>query len=40
MKFEAVPVRDNGRDQVGTGGIIRGDYQSTQNLIRLEAMDR
>lgn len=34
MKFYAIPVRDSGRDQMGTDGVISGEYQNTQNFIR------
>lgn len=34
MKFYAIPVRSNGRDQLGTCGIISGEYKSLQNFIR------
>lgn len=34
MKYIAFPVRKNGRDQVGTIGMIYGQYQSVQNFLR------
>lgn len=34
MKYYGIPVRDNGRDQMGTFGVIHGQYQSVQNFLR------
>lgn len=34
MKFFGIPVRSDGRDQMGTFGVITGNYQSTQNYLR------
>ena len=34
MKFYAIPVRENGRDQMGTCGVISGEYKSVHNFIR------
>lgn len=34
VKFYGIPVRNDGRDQMGTGGTISGNYQSVQNYLR------
>lgn len=34
MKYFGIPVRKNGTDEMGTIGVVSGEYQSCQNFIR------
>ena len=34
MKYTAIEVSENGRDRLGTEGVITGEYQSQRNFIK------